>query len=151
MFPSHDPLGFIGPAGTACLTNDGVWWNQRLWKEGRHRGYVVHGNKVHPEYTFYGMPGRVVVLDGLFLAAKASTIRRIGGLSKPPYFPGAWDFYDLHYTLEAHLHGYANQVPPLFIRHESHGELAGRGSWHVNREAFVKHKFLDKNMPAYFI
>ena len=62
------------------------------------RGCVFHGDSIldlHP--TFYGSFGPVVVMDGLFLAAKGRTLLTIG-LSQPDYLPGPWDFYDILYN-----------------------------------------------------
>ena len=131
-------VGFVGPAGTTYLGEDAVWWDHNKWREGKHRGRVFH---LHPENkgpvdTLYGFPGPVVVLDGLFLAARARTISQIG-LDKPEYFEGKWDFYDIHYTTKAFLEGFTNKAVDIKIIHHSLGELAGRDSWHKNREAFI--------------
>jgi len=130
--------GFVGPAGTTFLGENAVWWDQDVWVAGKHRGKVSHINKNGAEYlTFYGNPGDVVVLDGLFLAAKGKTIREVG-LGKPEDFQGEWDFYDIHYTSQAFFKGFTNKAISLDILHNSRGELVGRDSWHKNREAFIK-------------
>jgi len=135
--------GFIGPAGTSFLSQNAVWWDQTVWRAGKHRGLVSHISPEGKKYdTDYGPEGQVVVLDGLFLAAKASTIRKVG-LNKPKYFEGEWDFYDIHYTSEAHKAGFENFAFRFPITHHSRGELVGRESWHKNREAFVN----NNNLP----
>ena len=130
--------GFVGAAGTTCLGPEAVWWNQREWQEGKHRGQVAHYDEKEKRQwtTTYGDPGDVVVLDGLFLAARARVIRDIG-LEKPKDFVGEWDFYDIHYTSTAFLQGYTNKVIPMKVLHRSLGELVGRDSWHQNRAAFI--------------
>ena len=134
--------GFVGVAGTTHLSEDAVWWNHRLWQQGKHRGFVYHGNDIlSADSTYYGKPDRVVCLDGLFLAAKGSTIKTVT-LDKPEYFEGGWDFYDIHYTVSAHEKKYHNKVIPLNILHNSKGELVGRDSWHKNRQAFINRKNL---------
>ena len=72
-------VGFVGPAGTTDLGKDAVWWDREKWRAGKHRGRVfhVHPDQIHPVDTLYGFPGEVVVLDGLFLAARAGTISQI--------------------------------------------------------------------------
>ena len=60
------------------------------------------------------------------------------GLSKPDYFKGEWDFYDIHYTSTAFLKGYTNTILDMNIVHHSRGELVGRDSWHHNRAAFIE-------------
>lgn len=131
-------VGFVGPAGTTYLGKTAVWWDHEKWREGKHRGRVFHTDPdtKKPMDTLYGFPGEVVALDGLFLAARARTISQIG-LSKPEYFEGKWDFYDIHYTSKAFLEGFTNKAVDIKIIHHSLGELAGRDSWHKNREAFI--------------
>lgn len=130
--------GFIGVAGTTLLTQDAIWWNQEVWRQGGHRGYVFHGKDIlTADATYYGPPDNVVCMDGLFLAARGQVIRDVG-LDKPEYFEGDWDFYDIHYTTKAHRKKYLNKVVPISVLHNSHGELVGRDSWHKNREAFIK-------------
>tara|TARA_R110000822_G_scaffold178717_2_gene318646 strand:- start:156 stop:839 length:684 start_codon:yes stop_codon:yes gene_type:complete len=132
-----DPAtGIVGLAGTTDLGENAVWWDQTRWREGKHRGKVMHREpQVHA--TEYGACGRVVALDGLFLAARRAVWEMVG-LDKPEHFEGDWDFYDIHYTTRAHLLGYKNYTVPIEVIHDSSGELVGRDSWHLNREAFIK-------------
>jgi len=143
--------GFIGVAGTQMLTRSGVWWDG-MSNVGLHhhlnplKGCVYHGdtiNDLHP--TFYGSFGRAVVMDGLFLAAKGRTLFTIG-TTKPSYFSGDWDFYDILYTFKAFKHGLNNLVVPIQVLHHSHGEGVQKNSWIANREAFIN-KFTD-HVPA---
>tara|TARA_R110002051_G_scaffold1143_5_gene5802 strand:- start:5915 stop:6676 length:762 start_codon:yes stop_codon:yes gene_type:complete len=149
--------GIVGPAGTTYLGEDAVWWNQKAWKAGFHRGLVSHFNKQKENSayqprkmdgsledgkgtitpTHYGPHGQVIVLDGLFLAARKEVWETVG-MEKPEYFEGDWDFYDIHYTSESYNLGYKNYTVPIDMIHYSSGELVGRDSWHKNREAFIK-------------
>ena len=134
--------GFVGAAGTTHLSENAVWWDSDYWKQGKHRGQVWHmGDNGQPYLTQYGPPDDVVAMDGLFLAARADVLRKIG-LEKPEYFEGEWDFYDIHYTTSAFKEGFINKVIDLRILHESAGELVGRDSWHKNRAAFIAHNEL---------
>ena len=134
--------GFFGPAGTTILTQNAVWWDHNEWQSGKHKGFVMHGKNLSTsEYTYYGNPGKVVCLDGLFLAIQGKTLKSID-LAKPDYFDGDWDFYDIHYTTQAHKKGFYNRVEPIFMLHHSRGELAGRDSWHKNRVAFIENNQL---------
>lgn len=148
--------GFVGVAGTTHLSENAVWWDQALWKEGKHRGSVWHlkeepgllnDRNLASYNTFYGPPDDVVALDGLFLAARADVIRKIG-LEKPEYFEGEWDFYDIHYTTSAFKEGFINKVIDLRILHESIGELVGRESWHKNRAAFIANNELPMKIES---
>ena len=133
----NEDSGFTGAAGTMELGPTAVWWDQDRWMQKLHRGKVIHLDESNKEYvTYYGKPGDVVVLDGLFLAAKPKVLDEVG-LQKPEYFEGEWDFYDIHYTSQAFLKGYKNKVLEVNILHNSRGELVGRDSWHKNREAFI--------------
>ena len=126
--------GFIGVAGAAKLSKQCVWWQP----ENKLRGFSFHGpnrNDMYP--TFFGrLHAKVLVLDGLFLAAKANVLKNIS-MKKPAQFQGEWDFYDLEYTIRAYEAGYDNWVVPIILRHESPGELVGRESWHRNRLVFT--------------
>ena len=72
--------GFVGVAGTKLLGVDAVWWNQARWHQGHHSGQVHHLDKQKGTFypTYYGQPSKVVVLDGVFLAASAKTLRTVG-------------------------------------------------------------------------
>jgi len=138
-------MGFVGPAGTTSLEKDAIWWNQDNWKAWKHRGMVYHGETLSKSTgTYYGSNGQVVVLDGLFLSIKYSTLKYIS-LDKPEYFNGLWDFYDIYYTYQAHTKKFVNKVINLPILHRSRGELVGRDSWHKNREAFIA----NNKLPMY--
>jgi len=131
-------VGFVGVAGTKKLTQNAIWWNPDVWREGKHSGVVWHGtDALHPDLTYYGHYGQVVVMDGLFLAASGRTLKKVS-LEKPDYLHGDWDFYDLHYTLTAHKKGLKNLVVPICILHNSKGELVGRDGWDENRKLFIQ-------------
>lgn len=138
-FTKPEKTGFIGVAGTKALNANGVWWHRDSQYSEKLRGIVFHGksrSEMSPSY--YGPPySPVVCSDGLFLACRGKVLRDID-LSKPEEFPGEWDYYDIYYNLQAHQKGYINKVVPILIRHESIGQLAGRDSWHQNREALQK-------------
>ena len=130
-------MGFVGAAGTRYLSENAIWWDQEMWKMGMHSGSVKHFTEEGEMFTTtYGPPTTVAILDGLFLSASGKVIREVG-LAKPDWLTGDWDFYDIYYTSRAHLMGMDNAVMPIDIIHRSRGELAGRMSWHENRQAFI--------------
>tara|TARA_R110000765_G_scaffold162227_1_gene266986 strand:- start:23 stop:706 length:684 start_codon:yes stop_codon:yes gene_type:complete len=135
---AYKETGIVGVAGTTLLGEDAVWWNQERWKNGLHKGFVIHHNDEHKKLhnTHYGPHGQVVALDGLFLAARKEVWEAVG-FEKPSYFEGEWDFYDIHYTTTAHHLGFKNYTVPINMIHYSSGELVGRDSWHKNRKAFI--------------
>jgi len=129
--------GFVGVAGTTHLSENCVWWDIELRKQQLHRGFVLQGETLNSSYgNYFGPYSQVVVLDGCFMAAKVSTLNKIN-LEKPNEFPGLWDFYDLYYTIQTHLLGLKNYAVPIMTLHNSAGSLAGRESWHKNREVFI--------------
>ena len=107
-------VGFVGVAGTRSLSSELVWWRNAT-SPTTLAGMVYHGH----ERSFFGPFGRVVVLDGVFLAATGRTLRAIR-LDSPASL-GGWHFYDISYTLQAHVAGLANLALPLGLRHASKG------------------------------
>lgn len=133
---SKKSVGFVGPAGTTYLGSDAVWWDMNRRTTGLHSGFVFQGDNYSTMTPNYFGPFRnVVVLDGLFLAARRETIDQIG-LAKPKEFPTNWDFYDLYYTLSAYEQGFTNKAVPIVILHNSNGYM--RETWEANRTAFRK-------------
>jgi len=138
--------GFVGMAGAKNFGETAIWWDKQCWRNGLLSGYVYHGEDIISMYpTYFGDLGEVVVLDGVFLAATKRTLRSIQ-VTQPRGFNGKWDFYDIFYTFQAHKKGKKNYTIPIQIRHESKGEIAGRDSWHQNREAFIS--LFGKYLPA---
>lgn len=129
-------VGFVGPVGTTLLGTNAMWWDPHLRQQGYHRGFVFQGSnikKLNPNY--FGHHGNVVVLDGLFLAARKSTLDVVG-LNKPEEFPNGWDYYDLFYTLTAYERGFTNKTIPIILTHYSDGVM--RPTWDENRKEFRK-------------
>ena len=133
---SNTSVGFVGPAGTTYLDNNAVWWDAANRSKGLHRGFVFQGsdpNTMTPNY--FGPHGNVVVLDGLFLAARKFTLDLVG-IKKPGAFKNGWDFYDLVYTVTAYEEGLFNKTIPIILTHYSNGEM--RSTWNENRIEFMK-------------
>ena len=130
--------GFIGVAGATELNSGAVWWDQESRQRGLLRGFVIHGNYLSSEVvpTSFGRYGPAVIMDGVFPAIKGINLKKLD-LSKPDYFKGDWDFYDIHYTYQAKRKSLVNKVVPILLMHNSLGELVGRDSWHENRESFI--------------
>lgn len=130
--------GFVGVAGATRFDNtgmQGMWWNARY--TGETRGFVFQGNNletVTPNY--FGNPGQVIVLDGVFLAIELGKLKKLG-LEKPHYLSSNWDFYDIYMTMNAHMSGLNNYVVPITIKHESPGEM--RKEWFTARDQFCKY------------
>ena len=137
-------VGFIGVAGSTSFDKErlqGAWWNARHF--GEARGFVFQGSDpltMAPNY--FGSSGKVVVLDGCFLACSYKTLKVVG-LDKPSYLSSDWDFYDIHLTSKAFLQGLDNYVVPIIIRHDSPGNM--REGWFKAKDEFFKHHY--QNLP----
>lgn len=151
-FLQKNKIGFLGVAGTKVLKESCVWWeglklHGSVYQSDHLAGIVYHGTSVMDmTSTYYGPTGKVVAMDGVFLACLGSTLLGMR-LGKPKEFEGNWDFYDLYYTLQAHFKGLENYVTPISILHKSVGNIRGKESWHKNREALSK-KLGDK-LPVF--
>ena len=121
-------VGFVGAAGTRSLSSTLVWWRNATSPTSL-AGLVYHGQ----DRAFFGPFGRVIALDGVLLAATGRTLRAIR-LDAPAGL-GGWHFYDISYTLQAHLAGLANLVVPLGLRHASKGRT--NDAWEQARAALA--------------
>ena len=77
-------VGFVGAAGTRQLSPELVWWRNASGATAL-AGLVHHGE----QRSFFGPFGRVVVLDGLLLAATGRTLRCVASQTScgPPPLP----------------------------------------------------------------
>ena len=141
-------VGFLGIAGTRILRESCVWWEGLGdYASGHLAGMVYHGTTYKDmQETYYGPTGRVVAMDGVFLVCKGRVLHQIN-TKKPTYFSGNWDFYDISYTLQAHMKGLHNYVIPIQIFHRSIGQTSNKASWHVNREALIER--LGDKLPIF--
>ena len=139
---TKNKIGFVGVAGTTHLKKEAIWWDMKQRQAGELKGFVWQGKGREEFYpNWFGPQGRVVALDGCFMAASGKTLKNLN-MDKPKYFPGDWDFYDIHYTIQAYNKGLTNLVVPIHILHNSPGEMvAGRG-WAENRAGFIKNERL---------
>lgn len=132
--------GFAGFAGTPVLNPDACWWRSSSY--GKMSGFCFHGEDLMNP-TYFGPPQDVVVLDGVFLAAKGNVWNTIQ-LKKPQSFIGDWDFYDIFLTFQAHVKGFRNRGLPITFRHDSPG--VPRPTWDMNRRAFTE--LFREHLPA---
>jgi len=147
-------IGFAGVAGPRKLNKTGCWWHG-LGREYPHpesflRGMVFHGSSITNCFpTYYGGFGEVHVVDGLFMVTTGATLHSIN-TKMPKDYVSKWDYYDLYYSIQAHLKGKKNKVIPIPILHASQGEGAMSEGWDANRKAFIAKygkKFDDITLP----
>jgi hypothetical protein len=129
--------GFVGAAGCRTLHRELAWWRNASTATAL-AGMVHHGRlagEAAPlERAFFGPPGRVVVLDGLILAATARTLRSLR-LTPPAAHKAPWHFYDVSFTLQAHAAGLRNVALPLGVVHASKGQTDE--TWQAARAALA--------------
>jgi hypothetical protein len=123
LISSHlndEKVGFVGVAGSSKIGTE-IGWFQCARAYGSGSGACYHGKTVPEMFlTFFGPAGKVVALDGVFLAASGKTINSIK-VAKPVDIKSTWDWYDFFYCVQAHMKGKENRTIPLPIRHESGG------------------------------
>lgn len=123
--------GFLGVAGSCSLEPGVAWWNSPNLS-----GAVIHHKKDGSEsLNAYGACGRVAVLDGLFLVAPGRLFRELG---RPRAGGPSFHFYDMEWTLRAHLAGKRNWTLPLLLMHRSGGAGIDCDDWRHDAEVFCK-------------
>ena len=132
--------GFVGVAGTTILGDDAIWWNDV--RGALKRGNVAHHDEQFGTYmSLFGPYGDVVVLDGVFLACRASLAREI----RFPEDTG-FHFYDIETTLCVHTLLLRNKVIALPLFHGSQGKV--NEEWQKAREKFLNryHEYLPASV-----
>ncbi len=118
-----DPkTGFLGVAGSSVIDKYMGWFQCAVNNNSGH-GLCYHGDSAHNMFaSFFGNPGEVVALDGLFLATTGKVLNSIKVAKPSALEPRCdWDWYDFFYTVQAHIKKFKNRVISLPIRHESPG------------------------------
>lgn len=131
--------GVLGLAGATVMPETGCWWQQ---PHEQLRGMVAHPTTNCPPFGFhwncwpFGAAhfGRVVITDGLLMAMRYNTWKKLGGFASE-YYQG-FHFYDLDFTLRAHLSGLQNYVFPYPVLHNSHG--VPNEEYDRNRKLFLE-------------
>ena len=127
--------GFLGVAGASSLAPDVAWWNSPDVS-----GAVMHRDRGGREsFNAYGPYGRVAVLDGLFLMAKGRLFEELG---RPRAGGPGFHFYDMEWTLRAHLAGKRNWTLPLLLLHASGGAAVDDELWRQDAARFSE-RFAD--------
>ena len=117
-----DDVGIVGVIGGSQL-KEPAWWSARELK-GRvleSRGPISFGN-----------PGRVEVVDGLFLAFSRKAIEQ---LEFDPILLPAFHGYDTDICLRAQSIGLSVVVAPIDVLHRTKGGLGDVDSWNEAQRA----------------
>ncbi len=123
-------FGFAGVAGSCEMTPGRGWWQHE-----KLSGMVLHRRTEGLRVNAYGGWSRVLVVDGLLMAARAGTV-----LDQPPRSgdPDHFHFYDMDFCLSAHHSGLKNWTLPLLVLHDSGGASASDAKWQTDMEWFLE-------------
>jgi hypothetical protein len=135
---NYDVIGVAGnqrrvqrqPAWAFVLLGNGEY----AWDEGHLSGAVAHGAQPCGWVTLYGpVPRECELLDGVFLAAKKSTLTASGTLFDPRF-----DFhcYDLDFCRSARKCGLRLGTWPICLTHQSRG-IFGTVEWFERYLAYI--------------
>lgn len=104
------------------------------WDHGNLSGAIGFTQGIQEQVGLYGpLPAEVKLLDGLFLAARAGTLRA-AGVEFDPRFP--FHAYDLDFCRSCEKAGLRMGTWPIAVLHESGGSM-GSPEWHKAFEAYL--------------
>lgn len=115
-----------------------AWWldpQSGGWDHPFLSGALRHGTPERSQLNVFGpAPMPVELLDGVFLAARADTLRRSGVRFDPCF---ASHYYDLDLSRSARRAGLSLGTWPLPLVHASGGELWGE-TWQESQQAYLR-------------
>ena len=127
----------IGLAGSASISNDGIWWSDKpkLFGIVNHSdGFKVWETPFSP--AIKGIKD-VVCIDGVFMAVDPNTI-----LAKFDEDFGLFHYYDVNFSVDNYLEGCnVGVTTDIRIIHKSVGEV--NKDWERNRIKFIE-KYKDE-------
>jgi hypothetical protein len=123
----------IGLAGTKHweLKSPAVWNNSPREK---HTGAVAHTKDGHTWMTSFGVFGKALLIDGLFIAVKGEVFE-----NTPIRFDPQFDFhfYDLDFCLQAYQQKLQVGTYPIWVTHNSIGDWTQDQKWHNKENDFL--------------
>lgn len=126
----------VGCAGTreVQLREPALW--HLMGDRKAHRGAVAHLHEGKKFMTSFGSyPDRVVMIDGVFIAAKTKVFEKVRFDTTNP---AGFHFYDLDFSLAAHQAGFKVGVGDITITHASPGLREFIEDWKRGQEWFLK-------------
>jgi uncharacterized protein (TIGR03032 family) len=137
LLEALERFDLVGVAGSRrILPGQPTWWLQpdgRTWDHPHLLGEIRHGDPGASEPIRFGpSPAPAMLLDGVFLAARAGTLQA-AGVRFDPAFP--FHFYDLDLCRSALAAGLRLGVWPLPLIHASPG-AAGSTDWQLGLECY---------------
>jgi len=106
-----------------------------LWDEAQYlSGTVIHGVGDEAAVNHYGVSGVACeILDGVFLAAKKSSLVKAGVTFDPRF---TFDFYDVDFCRSARERGLKLGTWPICLTHRSAGMFGG-GAWRAAYQVYL--------------
>ncbi|MFM7268778.1 MAG: TIGR03032 family protein [Cyanobium sp.] len=137
LLEALERFDLVGVAGSRrILPGQPTWWLQpdgRTWDHPHLLGEIRHGDPGASEPIRFGpSPAPAMLLDGVFLAARAGTLQA-AGVRFDPAFP--FHFYDLDLCRSVLAAGLRLGVWPLPLIHASPG-AAGSPDWQLGLERY---------------
>lgn len=129
---SFDIVGLAG-TGSYQVQSPAIWNNspQEKWS-----GAVAHQHNGNTWMTNFGtIPKRCIIVDGLFIAVKTSSIKETN-LRFDEQF--SFHHYDLDFCLTAHQKGLKIGTAPIWVTHTSIGEWRNNPAWSANERKFLE-------------
>ena len=135
----------VGVAGNRrCQPRQSAWWLQppaddaqpevMPWDHGQLSGAIRHLGPSGPAVSHYGpMPAPVALLDGVFMAVRARTLKAAGVRFDPAL---SFHFYDLDFCRAATAAGLKLGTWPIAISHRSAGESMQSQAWLDSRALY---------------
>ncbi len=125
----YDVVGVAGNAERVPRQEAWVgWYENGAFVGGAQSGAVAHGGRSEGRVTDYGpSPASARLMDGVFLAARAATLRRAAVAFDSQF---AFHFYDLDFCRSCERAGLRMGTWPIAITHVSGGDF-GSPEWQM--------------------
>lgn len=125
-----------GIGGVAGFRKIGLNGQGCLWPPvgGYGSGGCLHEAEGYVWYTTFGIFGRSLTLDGIFLAMRREVFKALDGFDTE--YPG-WHWYDIDITFRSHLLGLKNFTYPLLVQHGTTN--FNKDGTCVDQKEFFKH------------
>lgn len=134
-----DRFDLVGVAGTKTieLKSPALWHLMGGgFQSGNLHGKVNHLDALYgPQPTYFGpIPHRVVMIDGVFMALNRACMEQ---MLFDEDNPSKFHFYDLEFSLNAHLKGLSVGVGDFLITHASPGLREYTPEWLLGERWFL--------------
>ena len=136
LFDTYDLVGVAG-CSTAKIQSPALWHIMGGgFNSGNLHGKVQHGSGDSPLMSNFGpVPHRVVMIDGVFMALSRKMME--SGVRFDENNPADFHFYDLNFSMDAHIAGFKVGVGDILITHESPGLLTYTDGWVEGEKYFI--------------